>query len=217
MHRCHRRWSTIDRHSWIAHCQLVRSRFSLHCIRCVDWWLDICLGNLNRSGSGKTNEEGFDFELPKQTDISIGIAWCKHIMSSRSAACAYYGCRIRIISVVPLASDQEANCAVVREPFHVLHRDGTTLRWQWTNIPWNDCTNMVSTAIQCKLIGELTEQQVKINRNRLQVATVNTPIQVLKRLWTANFIHFLVRESVAWHTEQVNASILRAHCNHVAN
>lgn len=48
-------------------------------------------------------------------------------MSSGSSAGADNGRRIRVVSIVPHASDQEADCAVVRQPFHVLHRNRTAL------------------------------------------------------------------------------------------
>lgn len=154
---------------------------------------------------------------PEQSDITIGIARCKHIMSSRSGTSAYYGWRIWIVSIVPHAADQEANGTIMCEPFNVLHCNWTTFRRQWSNIPWNVIEEGGYGISLWKREVELTEQQVKINGNCLQVGTVNTPIQMLKRLRATDFIHFFIGETVAWHSEQIDAAVLWAHCNHIAN
>lgn len=101
-----------------------------------------------------------------------------------------------IVAVAPLARHQEAHGAVVGQPLDVLHGNGTALRGQGLGIP---------------------KEQVEIDGHRLHKVAVHAPVQVGQRLRSSDLVHLLVREAVARHAEQINATVLGAHGYHVAN
>lgn len=71
----------------------------------------------------------------------------------------------------------------MREPLDVFHGDGASFGAERFDIP---------------------EQQIEVDRGRLQVVGVQAPIDVRQRLTAADFVDPLVREAVAGNSKQVN-------------
>jgi len=113
-----------------------------------------------------------------------------------ATACGDYGVGGAVVAVAPLARHQEAHGAVVGQPLDVLHGNGTALRGQGLGVP---------------------EQQVEVDGHRLHKVAVHAPVQMGQRLRSPDLVHLLVGKAVARHAEEVNAAVLRAHGDHVAN
>lgn len=129
--------------------------------------VDLCLGELCTRCDARVAEE---------PQVSLGIAAREHIVTAGARAGRDESGRRRVVAIAPHATNREADSAIVREPLGVLHRDGTSLRRQSLDVP---------------------EQQVEVDRRRLQVVRVETPIDVRQCLRSADLVDALVREAVA--------------------